>query len=302
MFLSRESIYPFSPLFFRERTLFARGDRSSFLFFLLSLLSLLLPFVLTGGQRDILLLFCLLARISLRIPWVLGMHLDDLEFGKHGVHVRFRADNENGARAKAGFGRERFVHLYLSMILWANFSPGSGPEIPLNVSLLLRFGGQVTTKKWTTWLFANEKGSHLWQVSPSSCSNGVAQTVPEAFLPRRCRGSPPVLLPVQRLPPPTTAFPTPGAGCCFTATPSQGHAGGGEAGCGRARLGLDLRKAGAAAFPQENVPLADGSAYAGGREESRRLIKHPWSGVGSVGVLPSGSCQGRGASDAERFD
>src|SRR5712692_9545824 len=72
MFLSRESIYPFSPLFFRERTLFARGDRSSFLFFLLSLLSLLLPFVLTGGQRDILLLFCLLARISLRIPWATG--------------------------------------------------------------------------------------------------------------------------------------------------------------------------------------------------------------------------------------
>src|SRR5713101_433213 len=124
-------------------------------------------------------------------------------------------------------------------ILGANFSPGSGPEIPLNVSLLLRFGGQVTTKKWTTWLFANEKGSHLWQVSPSSCSNGVAQTVPEAFLPRRCRGSPPVLLPVQRLPPPATAFPTPGAGCCFTATPSQGRAGGGEVGCGRARLGLD---------------------------------------------------------------
>ncbi len=87
----------------------------------------------------------------------------------------------------------------------------------------------------------------------------------------------PVLLPVQRLPPPATAFPTPGAGCCFNATPSQGRAGGGEAGCGRARLGLDLRKAGAASFPQENVPLADGSAYAGGREESRRLIKHPWS-------------------------
>src|SRR5216683_2514455 len=88
-----------------------------------------------------------------------------------------------------------------------------------------------------------------------------------------CRISPPLLAPTESPKP----FPNPGAGCCFTATPSQGHAGGGEAGCGRARLGLDLRRAGAAAFPQENVPLADGSAYAGGREESRRLIKHPWS-------------------------
>ncbi len=62
---------------------------------------------------------------------------------------------------------------------------------------------------------------------------------PNRSIPRLCRDSPPVLLPVQRLPPPATAFPTPGAGCCFNATPSQGRAGGGEVWCGRARLGLD---------------------------------------------------------------
>jgi hypothetical protein len=132
--------------------------------------------------------------------------------------------------------------LYLSMILGTNFSSESGPKIPLNVSLLIRFGGHVTTKKGTTWLFANEKGDHLLSNQTdtgSACSNGVAQTVPESFLPRRCRGSPTVLLPVQRLPQPATAFPTPGAGCCFNATPSQGRAGGGEVGYGRARLGLD---------------------------------------------------------------
>jgi hypothetical protein len=88
--------------------------------------------------------------------------------------------------------------VYLSMILGANFSPESGPEIPLNVSLLLRFGGHVTTKKWTTWLFANEKESHRGQVSPPPCSNGVAQTVPETFLPPR----------VQRLSPSLAACPT----------------------------------------------------------------------------------------------
>src|SRR5260370_1597993 len=66
MLLSRGSIYPFSHASFRWSTLFARYDRSSFLFFLLSLP---LPFVLTGGQRDMLLLLCLLASISLLIPW-----------------------------------------------------------------------------------------------------------------------------------------------------------------------------------------------------------------------------------------
>jgi hypothetical protein len=37
--------------------------------------------------------------------------------------------------------------MYLSMILGTNFSSESGPEILLNVSLLVRFGGHVTTKK-----------------------------------------------------------------------------------------------------------------------------------------------------------
>jgi hypothetical protein len=49
---------------------------------------------------------------------------------------------------------------------------------------------------------------------------------PNRSFPRRCRGSPIVLLPVQRLPPPATAFPTPGAGCSSRATPCQGRAGG----------------------------------------------------------------------------
>jgi hypothetical protein len=125
------------------------------------------------------------------------------------------------------------------MILGTNFSSESGPEILLNVSLLVRFGGHVTTKKGTTWLYANKKGCHLWHVSTPPRSNGVAQTVPESFHPPTVQRFSPVLLPVQRLPQPATAFPTPGAGCLPKATPSQGRAGGGEAGCGRARLGLD---------------------------------------------------------------
>ncbi len=62
------------------------------------------------GFRDRLL--CLMLKEGgFRIGELLGMRMDDLEFGKQGVHVRFRPDNENGARAKAGYDNDRFVHL-----------------------------------------------------------------------------------------------------------------------------------------------------------------------------------------------
>jgi integrase/recombinase XerD len=91
------------------------------------------------GFRDRLL--CLMLKEGgFRIGEVLGMHLDDLEFGKHGVHVRFRADNENGARAKAGYGRDRFVHL---------------PD-----DVLSMFDVYLTE----VWIEANPATSHLWIV------------------------------------------------------------------------------------------------------------------------------------------
>ncbi len=63
-----------------------------------------------SGFRDRLL--CLMLKEGgFRIGEILGMRMEDLEFGKQGVHVRFRSDNENGARAKAGYGNDRFVHL-----------------------------------------------------------------------------------------------------------------------------------------------------------------------------------------------
>jgi len=63
-----------------------------------------------SGFRDRLL--CLMLKEGgFRIGELLGLRMEDLEFGKQGVHVRFRPDNENGARAKAGYGRDRFVHL-----------------------------------------------------------------------------------------------------------------------------------------------------------------------------------------------
>jgi integrase/recombinase XerD len=63
-----------------------------------------------AGFRDR--LICLfLKEGGFRLGELLGMRLQDLDFGRHGLQVRFRPDNENGARAKAGPGRDRFVHL-----------------------------------------------------------------------------------------------------------------------------------------------------------------------------------------------
>ncbi|GAC1430098.1 MAG: tyrosine-type recombinase/integrase [Chloroflexota bacterium] len=84
-----------------------------------------------AGFRDRVL--CLLLKEGgLRSGEALGLHLEDLDFGCGGVHVRFRPDNMNQARAKAGYGRDRFVHLapdllglldlYISEV-WVRLSP-----------------------------------------------------------------------------------------------------------------------------------------------------------------------------------
>src|SRR6266496_3064909 len=132
-----------------------------------------------------------------------------------------------------------FEELYLSMILGANFESESGPEIPLPTSLIIKFGGHLTPKKGSTWLLLTKKRATCDTSRLILAPTESPKRFPTRSFPRRCRRSPPVQLPVQRLPQPATAFATPGAGCCFNATPSQGRAGGGEAGCGRARLGLD---------------------------------------------------------------
>jgi len=83
------------------------------------------------GFRDR--LICVLLKESgLRIGELLGMRLEDIEYGKGGIHVRFRGDNTNGARAKAGYGRNRFVDLPVDVMgmldiylteVWLDASP-----------------------------------------------------------------------------------------------------------------------------------------------------------------------------------
>jgi integrase/recombinase XerD len=94
------------------------------------------------GFRDRLICF-MLKEGGFRLGELLGMHLDDLEFGNHGVHVRFRPDNENGARAKAGYGRDRFVHL---------------PDDVL---------GLLDVYLTEVWIEANPRTDHLWIVLKS---------------------------------------------------------------------------------------------------------------------------------------
>jgi integrase/recombinase XerD len=91
------------------------------------------------GFRDRLL--CLMLKEGgFRIGEILGLRMEDLEFGKQGVHVRFRSNNENGARAKAGYGNDRFVHLPTDVL-----------------SLLDVYITEV-------WIEANPATSHLWIV------------------------------------------------------------------------------------------------------------------------------------------
>ncbi|EJS63135.1 hypothetical protein ICU_04741 [Bacillus cereus BAG2X1-1] len=69
---------------------------------------------------------------GLRSGELLGIKLEDIDYGEQGIHVRFRPDNTNGSRAKAGYGRDRFVHLPSNLMLlidryissdWVNSDP-----------------------------------------------------------------------------------------------------------------------------------------------------------------------------------
>ncbi len=60
--------------------------------------------------RDKIILLCL-KEGGFRSNELLGVHLEDIDFAEQGLWIRFRADNINSARAKAGYGRDRLVHL-----------------------------------------------------------------------------------------------------------------------------------------------------------------------------------------------
>ena len=58
----------------------------------------------------------LLKEGGLRAGELLGVHIEDIDFGECGIWVKFRNNNSNGSRAKAGYGRDRFVFLMPSLM------------------------------------------------------------------------------------------------------------------------------------------------------------------------------------------
>ena len=104
-----------------------------------------------SGFRDRLMVL-LLKESGLRCDEMLGLRLEDIDFSANGVHVRFRPDNENGARAKAGYGRDRFVHL--------------PPELFGLLDLYLT----------EVWVNANYRSDYLWLVLKRNAVNGTGQS------------------------------------------------------------------------------------------------------------------------------
>lgn len=98
----------------------------------------------SSGFRDR--LICLMLKEGgFRLGELLGMHMEDLDFGKQGVHIRFRPSNENGARAKAGYGRDRFVHLPAKLL------------------------GLLDVYITEIWIEANPRTNHFWiNLKPTS--------------------------------------------------------------------------------------------------------------------------------------
>jgi integrase/recombinase XerD len=103
------------------------------------------------GFRDRLL--CLMLKEGgFRIGEILGMRMEDLELGKQGVHIRFRSNNENGARAKAGYGNDRFVHLPTDVL------------------------GLLDVYITEVWIEANPATSHLWIVLKKEAKSREGQS------------------------------------------------------------------------------------------------------------------------------
>lgn len=99
-----------------------------------------------SGFRDRLL--CLLLKEGgFRLGELLGMHVEDLDFGQQAILVRFRPENENAARAKAGYGRDRLVHLPATLM------------------------GLLDLYLTEVWIEAAPRTTHLWIVLKKEARN-----------------------------------------------------------------------------------------------------------------------------------
>lgn len=53
---------------------------------------------------------------GVRLNELLGIWIEDIDFGACGIWIKFRSDNSNKSRAKAGYGKDRFIVLSQSLM------------------------------------------------------------------------------------------------------------------------------------------------------------------------------------------
>lgn len=103
-----------------------------------------------SGFRDRLMMLTF-RESGLRCGELLGIRMEDLDFAANGVWVRFRPDNENASRAKAGYGRDRFV------------------DLPAEVL------GLLDVYLTEIWVNANSRSHYLWLVLKRNAVNRDGQ-------------------------------------------------------------------------------------------------------------------------------
>ncbi|MDA2518597.1 tyrosine-type recombinase/integrase [Bacillus cereus] len=110
---------------------------------------------------------------GLRSGELLGIKLEDIDYGEQGIWVRFRPDNENNSRAKDGYGRDRFVHLPTDLFVlidryissdWVNSDPDNDFLFVVVKSNRLKENGmpmKKSTLSSTIRNYSKKTGIHL---------------------------------------------------------------------------------------------------------------------------------------------
>lgn len=93
---------------------------------------------------------------GVRLNELLGIWLEDIDFGACGIWIRFRPSNTNGSRAKAGYGRDRFIALHHN--------------------LMALIDEYITSD----WLSSNHTGNYLFVVTDSHNSNYLGNALTES--------------------------------------------------------------------------------------------------------------------------
>lgn len=111
--------------------------------------------------RDKIILLCL-KEGGFRASELLGIHLEDIDFAEQGLWVRFRPNNSNLARAKSGYGKDRFVNLSTDLMAlidtyisteWIESNPNNDFLFVVVKSNVFNINGKAMTKSTLDSMF-----------------------------------------------------------------------------------------------------------------------------------------------------